>query len=127
MRVRRARGARRPERGAAAVEFALVVPFLLLFLVGIISYGYMLSFRQALSQGAAEGARAAAVWSTAYDATQDSARIAAAKSRIDEALSSYGVSCTSGGDLHGDDHALRHEPLRQRHRVLPVRQQTAHS
>ena len=55
------RRARRGEHGAAAVEFALVVPFLLLILFGIISYGYMLSFRQSVSQAAAEGARAAAV------------------------------------------------------------------
>lgn len=52
---------RRQERGAAAVEFAIVVPLLLLLLFGIISYGMMLSFRQSLSQAAAEGARAAAV------------------------------------------------------------------
>lgn len=87
---------RRPERGSAAVEFALVlVPFLIL-IFGVISYGYMLSFRQAMSQGAAEGARAAAVWASAYDSTQDPARIAAAKIRVDEALSSYGVNCDSG-------------------------------
>ena len=49
------------ERGAAAVEFALVVPLLLTLVFGIISYGYLLSFRQSLSQAAAEGARAAAV------------------------------------------------------------------
>ena len=57
LRARRERGS----RGAAAVEFALLVPIVLLLLFGIISYGYMLSFRQAMSQGASEGARAGAV------------------------------------------------------------------
>ena len=52
------RRARERERGAAAVEFALVVPLLLVLVFGIISYGYMLSFRQSISQAAAEGARA---------------------------------------------------------------------
>lgn len=52
---------RRCDRGAAAVEFAIVVPLLCLLIFGIISYGMMLSFRQNLSQAAAEGARAAAV------------------------------------------------------------------
>lgn len=52
---------RRRERGAAAVEFAILVPVLCLLLFGIIAYGMMLSFRQNLSQAAAEGARAAAV------------------------------------------------------------------
>lgn len=55
MRVR----ARGDERGAAAVEAALILCFVVLPLTfGIISYAYMFSFRQALSQAAAEGARA---------------------------------------------------------------------
>lgn len=86
----------RRETGAAAVEFALVAPILILLVFGIVSYGYMLSFRQAMSQGAAEGARAGAVWSTAYAPSQDAQRIAAARAGVDEALSSYGVSCSSG-------------------------------
>lgn len=86
----------RRDRGAAAVEFALIAPLVLLLLFGIISYGYMLSFRQALSQGASEGARAGAVWAASYQSSQDSARTAAAKASINEALSSYGVSCTNG-------------------------------
>lgn len=55
---------RREEHGAAAVEFALVVPLILILVFGIIAYGYMFSFRQALSQAAAEGARAAVGAST---------------------------------------------------------------
>ena len=91
----RGRG-RRHERGASAVEFALIVPMLILLVFGIISYGYMLSFRQGMSQGASEGARAGAVWAAAYKTTQDSARIAAATTQVNNALGSYGVSCTSG-------------------------------
>lgn len=82
-------GERADERGAAAVEFALVVPFLLLIMFGIISYGYMLSFRQALSQGAAEGARAAAV--SPLPSTTDKEQ--AALNALNEALDSYGVTC----------------------------------
>ncbi|MAO80876.1 MAG: pilus assembly protein TadE [Nocardioides sp.] len=87
----------REQRGAAAVEFALVAPLLLLLVFGVISYGYMLSFRQALSQGVAEGARAGAVWPVGYDSSQDVAREAAALARIDEALGSYGVGCATTG------------------------------
>jgi Flp pilus assembly protein TadG len=94
-RSRRADGP--PERGAAAVEFALVLLPLSVMLFGIISYGYMLSFRQAISQGAAEGARAAAVWAAAYTPDQDTQRVSTARGRVDEALSSYGVTCGSGG------------------------------
>ncbi|HYF74098.1 MAG TPA: TadE/TadG family type IV pilus assembly protein [Nocardioides sp.] len=77
------------EHGAAAVEFALVVPVLLLIVFGIISYGYMLSFRQALSQGAAEGARAAAVSPLPAQADKQQAALDA----VNEALDSYGVAC----------------------------------
>ena len=80
----------RREDGAAAVEFALVVPFLLLLLFGIISYGYMLSFRQALSQSAAEGARAAAVSSRA---STDEQTQTAALNALNQALETYGVTC----------------------------------
>lgn len=90
------RRSRRRDDGAAAVEFALVVPLLLILVFGMITYGYLLSFRQGMSQGASEGARAGAVWAAAYQTTQDSARIAAAKTQVDNALSSYGVSCSSG-------------------------------
>ena len=83
------------ERGAAAVEFALVVPLLLLLLFGIISYGFMLSLRQGLSQAAAEGARSAAV--TLVEAQKQGAAVAA----IDDGLSSYGVTC-AGGALQRD-------------------------
>jgi Flp pilus assembly protein TadG len=91
MAARRARR-RRSQDGAAAVEFALVAPLLLVLVFGVISYGYMLSFRQALSQGAAEGARAAAV--SPYPAASD--KEAAALDAINDALDvkAYGVTCT---------------------------------
>jgi Flp pilus assembly protein TadG len=87
------RGSRpRDQKGAAAVEFALVVPLLLLLVFGVISYGYMLSFRQALSQGAAEGARAAAV--SPYPDSGDKEQ--AALDAINDALGvdAYGISCS---------------------------------
>ena len=83
-------GGRRPrgDVGSVAVEFALVVPVLLLLVAGIVSYGYMLSFRQALSQATAEGARAAAVAAAGAD------RESLATAAVDRALSSYeDVTC----------------------------------
>ena len=91
------RGAeRREERGSASVEFALVVPFLVVLVFAIISFGFMLSFRQAMSQAAAEGGRAAAVKPSGTD---DSVRLAAARAAVNDALNAYGVSCTDGGGL----------------------------
>ena len=52
---------RRPERGAAAVEFALVMPILFLLVFGIIDYGMLFFDSIGLRQGAREGARQAVV------------------------------------------------------------------
>ncbi|HYN92989.1 MAG TPA: TadE/TadG family type IV pilus assembly protein [Pilimelia sp.] len=49
------------DRGAAAVELALVTPLLLLMLFGIIDFGRMLNAQIALTEAAREGARAAAL------------------------------------------------------------------
>lgn len=46
-----------PERGAAAVEFALVVPILLMVLFGIIDYGLLFNNALSVKQGVREAAR----------------------------------------------------------------------
>lgn len=52
------RGARRPQqRGSVVVEFALVVPLVLLVLVGVIQYGYQYWAMQTASATAREAAR----------------------------------------------------------------------
>ncbi|WP_170286089.1 TadE/TadG family type IV pilus assembly protein [Nocardioides rubriscoriae] len=89
---------RRPEdRGAAAVEFALVAPVLLLILFGIISYGFMLAFRQSMSQAAAEGSRAVAVLPVSSTVTA-AQQADAARAGVNNSLSSFGVTCV-GSDL----------------------------
>jgi Flp pilus assembly protein TadG len=60
--LRRARdGGVSQERGAALVEFAVVMPFLLLMILGIIEFGYFLGEFNDVRHGAREGARVAAV------------------------------------------------------------------
>jgi hypothetical protein len=55
-------GASKPrDRGAAAVEFALVLPVLLLILFAIIDFGRLLNAQITLSQAAREGARLGAL------------------------------------------------------------------
>jgi Flp pilus assembly protein TadG len=49
------------ERGAAAVEFALLLPVLLLIIFGIIDFGRALNAQVTLTQAAREGARLAAL------------------------------------------------------------------
>ncbi|WGM19275.1 TadE/TadG family type IV pilus assembly protein [Paenarthrobacter sp. OM7] len=49
------------ERGAVAVEMAVLLPLLLLILIGIIEFGRVLNVQVSLTQAAREGARHAAV------------------------------------------------------------------
>ena len=56
-RVRRATPPHRGQRGAAAVEFALVVPILLVIVFGIINFGFVMTQKAALSNAVRAGAR----------------------------------------------------------------------
>jgi Flp pilus assembly protein TadG len=57
------------DTGAAAVEFALVLPILLLVLFGIIDFGRAYNMQLALTQGAREGVRVVALGGTTAQAT----------------------------------------------------------
>lgn len=61
MRLPRVGPAVRDESGAAMVEFALVVPVLLMILVGIIEFGRAWNRQQVITDAAREGARRAVV------------------------------------------------------------------
>lgn len=65
MLVRKAPGRSRP--GAAIVEFAVVVPILLMFLLGIVEYGRMLQVVNVTTNASREGARYAAQADTTVD------------------------------------------------------------
>ena len=52
---------RKKERGAVAVEMAILLPLLLLILLGIVEFGRALNVQVSLTQAAREGARYAAV------------------------------------------------------------------
>lgn len=57
----------RTDRGAAAVEFALVLPLLLLLVFGIIDFGRAYASQIALTQGAREGVRLLALKGSVAD------------------------------------------------------------
>jgi hypothetical protein len=76
----------RDQRGATVVEFAFASVILLMLLFGIISYGYLLSFKQALTQAAAEGARAGAVGTPTEAATA-----------VTRAVNAFNQNCNAGG------------------------------
>lgn len=85
----------RNERGAAVVETALCLCFVVLPLVfATVAYAYMLSFRQTVSQSAAEGARAAAV---APPSASEVQRETVARNAVSSAMATGvgGLSCSS--------------------------------
>ena len=59
---------RNPDRGAAAVEFALVLPVLLLLVFGIVDFARAYNAQITLSEAAAQGVRTLAVGGTTAQA-----------------------------------------------------------
>ena len=95
---------RRGQQGAAAVEFALLVPLICILVFATMSYAYMFSFRQTLSQAAAEGARAAVGGSkgAGCSPTATSFPVAtcpaqsAASSAVANVMGQYDMACGTG-------------------------------
>jgi Flp pilus assembly protein TadG len=81
-------GGVRSERGAAAVEFALIAPLLFMLIFGIIQFGLAWSQKEIFVQAAREGARYAAVG--CEDAGGCSSGDVAA--RVQEALVGYEIT-----------------------------------
>ena len=87
------------ERGAAAVEFALVLPILVLILFGVIEFGGVYNAQLMVTGAAREGAREMAVGGDPADA--EAAAVAAVVVAGAEALDvtvSPGT-CTAGSDV----------------------------
>ena len=78
------------ERGAAAVEFALVLPILLLLVFGIIDFGRALNAQLTLTQAAREGVRLAAL---GYPAAEVQARADAAAPELSGVSVTIAASC----------------------------------
>jgi Flp pilus assembly protein TadG len=78
--VRRLR--RDPESGAAAVEFAIVLPLLMLIVLGCIDWGYYFFCDQIVTNAAREGARAGAVADPALNPNRRAIAEAAARNYL---------------------------------------------
>lgn len=95
LRITRPR--RRDDEGAAAVEFALVLPILLLIIFAIIDFGRMFNAQLVVNDAARETARAAAVLN---DTDQAEARGRAAASGIGTVTATVTTPCS--GDPTAD-------------------------
>ena len=86
-------GRRAPDRGAAAVEAALVLPLLLMIVFGIIDIGRMVNAQLRVTEAAREGARALALGANA-------------QARVQTVMGSLtGVSIAPDGCGPNEDHA----------------------
>lgn len=91
----------RKERGAVAVEMAIVLPLLLLILLGIIEFGRALNVQVSLTQAAREGARYAAIhYSEAgLDVSGTALAAAPALAGLGVTVTSNATICTSGANV----------------------------
>ena len=80
------------ERGAAIVEFAVVLPLLLTVLFGIIEYGWVFMVRQTLQTAAREGCRLAVLQTTDEPYTEVIERVNQVMGP--SGLSTYDISMT---------------------------------
>lgn len=75
----------RNERGASAVEFALVLPLLILFLFGIIEFGFILYDKAVITNASREGARKGII----YDEDESGAAVAVSEAEIQSMVDTY--------------------------------------
>lgn len=95
-----------PERGAAVVETAIVAPFLLLIILGIVEFGLLFGVKLDVNQGAREMSRLAAVnhqeTSGSSGSTQTTEIVTAACQRMELADSSTVSIALPAGTAIGD-------------------------
>jgi len=96
----------RTQRGASAVEFALVVPILIMLVFGVIQFGFAFAQQSALSHGARQGARWGVVnlleahtCSSVIEQVRTGAQtIAMPGDAVDVTVTGAGGSCSSSGE-----------------------------
>ena len=87
------------QSGAAAVEFALILPVMLLFIFGIIEFGLFLYDKQVLTNACREGARVGVVVRTPRNQVDEDAEIRAAVLQYArDHLVTFGADGTLGND-----------------------------
>ncbi len=83
------------ERGASAVEFALILPVFMLLVYGALAFGLALSLKHTMTEAAAEGSRSAiGAQMIAGDANQNAAYVRVALARAQTALGHYSTYAT---------------------------------
>lgn len=94
--LRTGHGARLADRGAAAVEMALVLPLLLMLIFGIIDFGRLLNKQIALTEAARDAARVASFGGSAEESTAKAAARATSIAGNDVRVST--TACSDPGE-----------------------------
>jgi Flp pilus assembly protein TadG len=91
----------RKEKGAVAVEMAIVLPLLLLILLGIMEFGRALNVQVSLTQAAREGARYAAIHYGESGLNVSGTALAAAPALggLGATVTNDATSCTTGANV----------------------------
>ena len=105
-----AKSLRCDQRGQAAVEFAIVLPLLLLFLIGVFEFGRAWNVYHAETDAARLGARSAAVADPAT--TQDSVYSIVRRALARDAIDTNAVTITMTGWRAGAGTPVPNRPLR---------------
>ena len=88
---------RRRERGSAAVEFALVMPLLLIMVLGIIEFGRAYNIQTTLSAAAREGVRTMALQNSEPAARTSTKSAAAPAVSLSDGQISVSAACPAAG------------------------------
>lgn len=93
--------AKRTERGAVAVEMAMLLPLLLLIVMGTIEFGRVLNVQISMTQAAREGARYAAIHHADPGLNVTAATLAAAPSLsgLPVGVANDASSCAAGANV----------------------------
>jgi Flp pilus assembly protein TadG len=92
---------RASERGAVAVEFAILAPVLIMILLGIMEFGRAYNAQASLSSAAREGVRVMAISNdqTAARTAAKNAGLSLKPALTDANISFGGAPCTSGAQI----------------------------
>lgn len=83
------------DKGAAAVEFALVLPILVMLLLGVIEFGYAMFVQSTVAGAAREGARTLAITTNSASAVQAAVTAAQPAVNISGEVSANAAACSS--------------------------------
>jgi hypothetical protein len=84
-------------RGSAAIEFALWLPVMLVFVAAVVDYGFYMTRRVSVARATMEGARVGAAVFEPNNVPAGSQIVPAAQNRASEVLTDIGIACPGAG------------------------------